>query len=137
MEKKSRLKNNSTVRRYSEALKQQALSDLSSGRKTKKEVVEHYGVNPATLYGWIKKFGRLDLYNPRLVIQMPEEPDKRKILEQELKELKEALVQTQLRAIRAESDLEVALEMLGASKESFTKKRAASHFQKQSKKGKS
>ncbi len=136
MDKRVKLKNNCTVRRYSKALKLQVLSDLSNGKMNKSEVISHYGVNPSTLYGWMRKFGRLDLYNPRVIIQMPEEQDKRKALEQELKELKEALVQTQLRAIRAESDLEVALEMLGTSKGVFKKKRDASHSPKQSKKGK-
>ena len=136
MEKKATLKNNSTVKRYSEALKLQALSDLSTGKRTKSEVINFYGVNPSTLYGWIKKYGRLDLYNPQLIVQMPQEPDRIKSLEAQVKELKEALVQSQLKQLRAECDLEVALEMMGTSKDHFAKKRDASHSAKQSKKGK-
>ena len=136
MGKRATLKNNSTVRRYSNALKLQALSDLSSGKRTKSEVISHYGVNPSTLYGWIKKFGRLDLYNPRLIVQMPQEPDKIKLLKAEIQELKEALVQSQLKQLKAECDLEVALEMMGTNKDHFTKKHEASHSTKRSKEGK-
>lgn len=136
MDKKTKLKDSRTVRRYSNAFKQKVLDDLESGRKSKREVCRDYGIGKGTIYSWMRKFGRLDLYNPRLIIQMPEERDKYKLLQQELDELKEALVQTQLRAIRAESDLEVALEMLGTTKEVFSKKPGASHLEKPSKKAK-
>ena len=50
---------------------------------------------------------------------MPQEKYKIKALKEEITELKEAIVQTQVKALRAESDLEVAIEMLGISKENF------------------
>lgn len=135
MDKKTRLKDHRTVRNYSNSFKIKVLEDLESGRLTKNEVVRHYGIGAGTLYQWIKKFGRLDLYNPRVIIQMPQERDQIKSLKQEIAELKEAMIESQLKAIRAESDLEVALEMLGVDKSHFEKKQKASHSKKQSPKG--
>ena len=132
MDKKTRLKDNRTVRSYSNSFKIKVLGELESGRMTKREVIQHYGVGPGTLYGWIKKFARFDLYNPRVIIQMPQERDKIKSLNQEIAELKEAMIQSQLKAIRAESDMEVALEMLGVDKAHFAKKQEASRSKKQS-----
>lgn len=135
MDKKTRLKDHRTLRVYSNSFKIKVLDEIGSGQKTKREVIRDYGISTATLYKWIEKFNRLDLYNPRVIIQMPQERDRLKSLKQEIAELKEAMIQSQLRAIRAESDLEVALEMLGVDKSHFEKKQKASHSKKQSPKG--
>lgn len=135
MKNKTRLKDERTVRRYSDSFKLKVLDDLESGRMNKNEISNHYGIGKGTLYRWIKKFSRLDLYNPQLIIQMPQERDRIKSLEQEIKELKEALVQSQLKQLKAECDLEATLELLGASRDHIAKKHAASHSRKQSEQG--
>ena len=135
MKNKTRLKDERTIRRYSDSFKLKVLDDLESGRMNKNEIIRHYGIGMGTLYGWIKKFSRLDLYNPQIVIQMPQERDRIKSLEQEIKELKEALVQSQLKQLKAECDLEATLELLGANRNQIAKKHAASHLRKRSDQG--
>ena len=135
MKNKPRLKDERTVRRYSDSFKLKVLEDLESGRMNKNEIARHYGIGMGTLYGWIKKFSRLDLYNPQLIIQMPQERDRIKSLEQQIKELKEALVQSQLKQLKAECDLEATLELLGTSRDQIAKKSVASHLRKRSDQG--
>ena len=130
----SHLKDGRTIRRYSHSFKRKVIEEISQGLKTKTEAIDHYGISVGSLYSWIKKFSRLDLYNPRVYIKMPYEKDKIKALQEELAELKEAMIQSQLKALKAESDLEVALEMLGIDQASFEKKRTAPLLRKQSKK---
>jgi len=134
MKRQVKLKDGRTIRYFSESVKLKILDDIESGRMTKNEASRHYDVSVASIYRWMKKFGRLDLYNPRVIIQMPSEKDKIKALKEELAELKEAMIQTQLRSIKAESDLEVALEMMGLDKPSFEKKQKAPHSKKPSRK---
>ena len=129
-----RLKDGRTITRYSDSFKRKVLEELSSGLKTKNEIVRHYGVAAGTLYSWMKKFGRLDLYNPSVYVKMPYEKDKLQALKEELAELKEAMITTQINALKAESDLEVALELLGMEKADFEKKRNAPHSANRSKK---
>jgi transposase-like protein len=129
-----KLKDGRTIRRYSESVKLKILDEIHSGRMTKNEASRQYDVSVASIYKWMRKFGRLDLYNPRVTIQMPTEKDKIKALKEEIAVLKEAMIQSQLKAIKAESDLEVALEMMGLNKSSFEKKQQAPHSKKPSRK---
>lgn len=130
--KKSKLKDSRTLRRYSESFKLKVLRELESGRSTKNELVKKYGISPGSLYFWLKKYHRDDLLNPRITIEMPKERDKKKALEQENKQLKEALIQLQLKHLKSEADLECALEELGfSSKEDFKKKSKANRSKKQ------
>lgn len=129
--KKSTLKDNRTVKSYSEAFKQKVIRDISEGRKTKKEASRYYGCSEAAIFNWIKKMNRLDLYNPKIRVQMPQENEELRELKQKNKELKEALVQIQLKHLKSEADLEVALEELGySSKEDFEKKQKANQSKK-------
>lgn len=134
MKRKSNLKDGRTINRYSDSFKRKVLEEVSQGLRTKNEVIRDYGIAPGSLYSWMKKFSKLDLYNPKVYIKMPYEKDKLKALRQELSELKEAMIQSQLNAFKAESDLEVALEMLGMDKVVFKKKRDAPHSKKRLKK---
>lgn len=135
MKKKANLKDNRTIRRYSEPFKIKVLRDLEEGRMTKNEIIRHYNIAMGTLFLWIKKYNRVDLYNPRIYVQMPHERDQIKALKEEVAELKEAMVAAQLRAVKAESDLEAAMEKYGISKEDLKKKSEASRSKKQSRKG--
>ncbi len=126
------LKDCRTIRRYSESFKFKILRELESGRSTKNELIRKYGISPGSLYFWIKKYHRDDLFNPRISIEMPKERDKKKALEQENKELKEALIQLQLKHLKSEADLECAIDELGySSKEAFKKKSEANRSKKQ------
>lgn len=120
---KVNLKNNRTVKSYSESFKQKVLQELAEGRSTKSEIRLKYGLGSGTIYSWIRKYNKLALYNPKIRIEMPGDIDKIKELQSRLSELEKALSTTQLRHLRAEADLAVALEMLGyKDKEEFEKK---------------
>jgi transposase len=136
MNRKVKLKDGRTIRRYSEAFKQKVLLDITEGRLTKKGASTKYDVNQSTIFSWIKKYGRFDLYNPTIEIKMPKEKNQVKELQKEVKELKEALVQMQLKNLKSECDLEAAMEVFGFTAADLEKKSAASHSTKQSKKGK-
>ena len=134
MKRKVNLKDGRTIYRYSDSFKQQVLESIKQGRMTKNEASRHYGVSIGSIYEWVKKFSSFDLYNPQVTIRMPHEKDQVKALKEQIAELKEAMVQSQLKAIKAESDLEVALEMFGLEKSEFEKKREAPHLKSPSKK---
>ena len=136
MERKVNLKNNRTLRRYSEAFKFKVLQEISEGRITKKEASRKYGCSEAAIFSWIEKYHRFELYNPSVEIKMPGDKNQVNALKKEVKELKEALVQLQLKNLKAECDLEAAMEVFGFTAEELAKKAEASHSIKPSAKGK-
>ena len=84
----TKLKDSRTVRKYSESFKFKVLRELELGKSTKNELVRKYGISPGTLYFSIKKYHRDDLLNPRVIMDLSEERDKKKALEFENKQLK-------------------------------------------------
>ena len=117
------LKDRRTVKRYSESFKQKVLQELKEGRYNKNEIMQKYSIGAGTIYSWIRKYNNLALYNPRIRIEMPSDVDQIKELQFRLSELEKALATTQLRHLRSEADLAVALDMLGyKDKEEFEKK---------------
>ena len=121
--KKVQLKDNRTIKRYSESVKSKILKEISEGRITKQEAVRKYGISPSSIYYWMERYNRLDLYNPTVRIMKTNERDQLKKLQNKVKELEKALATTQLRHIRSEADLSLALEILGyKDKEEFEKK---------------
>ena len=136
MERKVNLKDGRTIRHYSEAFKLKVLQDISEGHLSKKEASRKYGCSEASIFSWIRKYGRFDLYNPTIEIRMPTEKSEIKKLEKENKRLKDALVQMQLKNLKAECDLEAAMEVFGFTAEELEKKAGASHSKKPSAKGK-
>lgn len=121
---KTQLKNSETVRRYSQAFRRKVLLELTEGKYTKNEVIRLYGMNPATLYDWIRKSKRLDLLNPRVRIEMVNEKDKIKELQARVKDLEGALAQTQLEHLKSEAYLSVVMEELGYSDKSELPKKS-------------
>ncbi len=118
-----KLKDDRTIKRYSESFKLKVLEELSEGKYTKAEIQRIYGIGAGSLYGWIKKYGKLALYNRKIRIEMPQEKDRIKELHARIRELEKALVNTQLKHLCAEAELATALQMLGyQDKEDFLKK---------------
>lgn len=107
------LKNNQIVKRYSESFRLKILSELESGKYTKNEITRVYGISPNTIHVWIKKYGKLDLYNKRVKIETMDEKDKIKKLEKEIKQLKELLIQKDINGLMNEAYLEYASKRLG------------------------
>ena len=130
---KSTLKDSRIVKRYSEVFKQKVLQDIATGRYSKQEAIRVYGLSNGAIYNWIKKSNRLDLLNKRVRIEMANEKDQLKELKSKLKEMESAMVQMQLKHLKSEADLAVAVEELGyKDKEEFLKKRKANRSKRQS-----
>ena len=126
------LKDNRTIKKYSESFKLKVLSEIESGKYSKTEVCNVYGIGPPSLYRWIKKFDKFALMNKRIRIETMEEKDKIKSLEKEIAKLKEALVDKDLKLFVNECYLDVAREKLGYENlEEFKKKLEEQRSKKQ------
>ena len=72
--------------------------------------------------GWLKRMGKLDLL-PKLVrVEKPDEKNQIKELERKIRELKDALAETQVRCIIAETRLDIVCEQQGLDPEDVKKK---------------
>ncbi|MDR1339940.1 MAG: transposase [Prevotellaceae bacterium] len=79
--------------RYSICFKEKAVSEVSTGSSIS-EVCRRYGINGAgTVQTWIKKFGRDELLNTVIRIEMKGEGDRLKELESEIRALKIAVAE--------------------------------------------
>lgn len=107
------LKDSRTIKQYSEVFKFKVLRELETGKYTKNEVQRIYGISPGSIYAWIKKYGRFELLNKRIIVQTMEEKDKIKELENQIKLLKDLLVEKDLDSITNKIYLEDAAKQLG------------------------
>ena len=107
------LKDDRTIKRYSESFKLKIFSELSSGKYTKSEIRRIYGISPGTLDLWIKKYRRFDLLNQRIKIETMDEKDKIKSLKKEIEQLKKLLIKKDLDNLVNEVYLEYAAKQLG------------------------
>lgn len=106
-------KNDRIIRRYSEAFKLKVLAELSSGKYSKKQLAEIYGMRYNTINDWIKKYNRKELMNTRIMIETKDELGRLKVLEKEIEQLKKLLLKKDLAELVNDSYLEVAAEKLG------------------------
>ena len=109
--------------RYSQAFKQQVVQEIEQGRWTLSEAGKVYGIRGSqTVKGWLKRMGKLDLL-PKLVrVEKPDEKNHIKELERKIRELKDALAETQVRCIIAETRLDIVCEQQGLDPEDVKKK---------------
>ena len=101
------------LRRYSEGFKLKILAELSTGKYSKRELGDIYGVNRTTINEWVKKYNRKDLMNTRILVETEGETSRLKALQKEIKQLKELLIKKDLDKLALDSYLEVAAEKLG------------------------
>ncbi len=106
-------KNDGVTRRYSESFKLKILSELSTGNYTKRDLGRIYGLANSTINEWIKKYGRKDLMNTRVIVETKDEISRLKAQEKEIKQLKDLLIKKDLDKLVLDSYLEVAAENLG------------------------
>jgi transposase-like protein len=106
-------KNDKVTRRYSEGFKLKILSELSTGKYSKRELSRIYGLQSSTVNEWIKKYDRKDLMNTRIMIENKDEITRLKELQKEIEQLKKLLIKKDLDQMVNDSYLEVAAEMLG------------------------
>lgn len=106
-------KNDGILRKYSEGFKLKILAELSTGKYSKRELGDIYGVNRTTINEWVKKYNRKDLMNTRILVETKGETSRLKALQKEIKQLKELLIKKDLDKLAMDSYLEVAAEKLG------------------------
>lgn len=106
-------KNEKVTRRYSEGFKLKILSELSTGKYSKRELSRIYGLQSSTINEWIKKYDRKDLMNTRIMVENMDEITRVKSLQKEIEQLKKLLLKKDLDHLVDDSYLEVAAEMLG------------------------
>lgn len=112
-----------TVIFYSEAFKMEVVKHYESSKLSMQETKDLYGIRGSeTLQNWLRKYGKTSSLNKIIRVEKPDEKNRLKELEKEVKKLKEALADTYLRKVTAESTLEVAAEMMGLTLEELKKK---------------
>lgn len=117
------LKNEQTIRRFSESVKLKILSELSKGKYTKRELSRIYNVGPSTITGWIHKYKRQDLLNRRVNVESMDELERIKALLKENEQLKALLVKKDIDHMVIDSYLEVAAKQLGFKNSEDLKKK--------------
>ena len=106
-------KNDGIIRRYSEGFKLKILSELSTGKYSKRQLARIYGVHSSSVNEWIKKYDRKDLMNTRVMVETKDEISRLKALQKEVEQLKELLIKKDLDQLVTDSYLKVAAENLG------------------------
>jgi len=108
--------------RYSDAFKQEIVREVETGTRSLSEVRQVYNLGSCTVQRWIKRMGKFDLLPRAIRVEKPDEKNRIKELERQIKDLKNALAETQVRYIIAESQLEVVCEQQGLNVEEVKKK---------------
>jgi transposase-like protein len=111
--------------KYSIAFKQKVVSEIESGKlDSVYEAQRLYDIRGnRTIYDWVRKLGKNELIGKVVRVEMKDEKDKIKALEQEKRQLEKALVQAHIKVVALESLIEVAEEHYGVDfKKNFTAK---------------
>lgn len=112
------------VVRYSIGFKHQVIRDLECGRfRSIQQACAHYGImGSMTVGNWLRKYGRNHLCAKVVRVEKFNEKDQVRELKKQIRELKEALGQTQAEKVLGQAFLEIACEELGQDVEGFKKK---------------
>jgi len=93
--------------RYSLAFKQKVVSEIESGKFSLSQVRRIYDIGGGgTVYQWLRTLGKGHLIDKIIRIEMKDEKDKLKELQQKNQQLESALAQTQLKLLVSEALLE-------------------------------
>ncbi len=124
--------NQRIVVRYSMSFKHQVVEELESGRFSSiTQANEHYGIAGAgTIRNWLVRYGRNHLCAKVVRVEKPNEKDKILELKKQIRQLKEALGQTQAENVINQEFLKIACEEMGKDVESFKKKAGTELFTK-------
>jgi transposase len=119
------MKKRETVR-YSEAFKQQVISELESGKYSGAVAAARaYGIaGTNTINGWLRKYGRRDLMPRRVTITTMTEQDEKKALKKRVRDLEKALADTHMKELLGDAYLGIACQRLGLEVDAFKKKAA-------------
>lgn len=112
--------------KYSVAFKQKVVREIETGQiGSVYEAQRIYDISGnGTIQKWIRKLGKNELIGKVVRVEMKDEKDKIKILEQEKRQLEKALAQAHIKVVALESLIEVAEEHYGVDfKKNFSAKR--------------
>jgi transposase-like protein len=106
------------------AFKRQVVAELEGGRlRSQEEARARYGIaGSQTIRRWIRRLGKDHLLPKVVRVEKPEEADAVVQLRKQVRDLQQALGQTQLQNVLHETLLVLACEQLGVSVEAFKKK---------------
>ena len=127
-----------TVYRYSMSFKQQVIEQLEAGRFSSiNEAKEHFGIRgDYTIQNWLRKYGRNHLCPKVIRVEKPDEKNRIRELKKQIRQLKEALGQTQAEKVLGQAFLEIACEKLGEDVDEFKKKADIVRFTRAEESGK-
>jgi transposase-like protein len=123
--------NSRIVKRYSEAFKQQIVEEIESGQGTLQEVRRKYGLSVNTIQYWIKRMGKLGLLPNLIRVEKPDERDRIKDLERQIRQLKESLADTQVDSLINKKYFEILCREQGLDPEEVKKNLSAKPSSKQ------
>lgn len=114
------------VIRYSEAFKQEVVREVEEGRfGSPHEAAKAYGIRGnATVYRWLKEYGKSHLLRKVVRVEKPGEPGEIKRLQERVRELETALTDEYIDRILAESFFKILCERTNTDGEAFKKKHA-------------
>ena len=112
------------VRRYSEAFKRQVVEELEKGKFSSAfDAQQSYGIlGDRTVFRWMKKYGRDNLFPKLVMIETMKERDKKKEDRKRIRDLEAALSDAHIDNCLEHAFLEIACERIGISVEEFKKK---------------
>lgn len=112
--------------RYSEAFKQQVISELEGGKLSSiSEANRVYGIRGAeTVTQWIRKYGREDLLPKKIKIETLKERDELKEARKRIRQLEAALADAHIDCSLGDTYLKIACKRLGIDATDFKKKNA-------------
>lgn len=114
------------VIRYSEAFKQQVVSELEEGRYgSPSEASQAYGIKGhATVKRWVEQYGKSHLLRKVVRVEKAGEPGEIKRLKERVRKLESALADAHIDGVLAESFFEILCERTNTNPEAFKKKHA-------------
>lgn len=98
---------------FSEALKRRLVYEIEKGELSVIEVSRIYKVSTVSVYRWLSKYSSIYQKKSVVVIEEKSEGKKRKLLEEQVKDLQRALGEKQMRVDYLEKLLELHKEATG------------------------
>lgn len=100
-------------KRYSIAFKKQVVASYEAGASLS-ALNQRYGITgTTTIKRWVEQYGRAGIRHKMVTIQQPEERDQLRLLQADLKQMKELVAKLSLEKFILECTLAVAEEDLG------------------------
>lgn len=109
--------------KYSESFKIQVVKEYEESYLSLQEISRKYGITGgSTVSVWLKKYGSAQNQNKVVRVEKPEEKQRIKELEKEVKRLRAVLAKETIRATTNESMAQVIAHDLGVDYETIKKK---------------